>query len=86
MATRKFIASSDIFSNFEVDISLYNITTIEDIIKIFVFSLKEVLEKNNLTMLLKILEKRNFHIHNYSIEEILVSNYDSIFYICDHHN
>lgn len=86
MATRKFIASSDIFSNFEVDISLYNITTIEDIIKIFVFSLKEVLEKNNLTMLLKILEKRSFHIHNYSIEEILVSNYDSIFYICDHHN
>jgi len=84
MATRKFIASSDIFSNFEVDISLYNITTIEDIIKIFVFSLKEVLEKNKLTMLVKMLEKRSFHIHNYSVEEILVSNYDSIFYICDH--
>jgi hypothetical protein len=84
MATRKFIASSEIFSNFEVDISLYNITTIEDIIKIFVFSLKEVLEKNKLTMLVKMLEKKSFHIHNYSVEEILVSNYDSIFYICDH--
>jgi hypothetical protein len=84
MATRKFIASSEIFSNFEVDISLYNITTIEDIIEIFVFSLKEVLEKNKLTMLLKMLEKKSFHIHNYSVEEILVSNYDSIFYICDH--
>ena len=84
MATRKFIASSEIFSNFEVDISLYNITTIEDIIEIFVFSLKEVLEKNKLTMLVKMLEKKSFHIHNYSVEEILVSNYDSIFYICDH--
>ncbi len=84
MATRKFIASSDLFSNFQVDISLYNVTTIEDIIKIFVNSLKEVLEQNNLTMLIDILKKRNFHIHNYTIEEILVSNYDSIFYVCDH--
>lgn len=84
MATRKFIASSDLFSNFQIDISLYNVTTIEDIIKIFVNSLKEVLEQNNLTMLIEILKKRNFHIHNYTIEEILVSNYDSIFYVCDH--
>lgn len=84
MATRKFIASSDLFSNFQVDISLYNVTTIEDIIKIFVNSLREVLEKNNLTILIDILKKRNFHIHNYTIEEILVSNYDSIFYVCDH--
>lgn len=84
MATRKFIASSDIFSNFQVDISLYNVTTIEDIIKIFVNSLKEVLEQNNLTMLIDILKKRKFHIHNYTIEEILISNYDSIFYVCDH--
>lgn len=84
MASRKFIASSDLFSNFQIDISLYNVTTIEDIIKIFVNSLKEVLEKNNLTMLIEILQKRKFHIHNYTIEEILVSNYDSIFYVCDH--
>lgn len=84
MATRKFIASSDIFSNFQVDISLYNVTTLEDIIKIFVNSLKEVLEQNNLIMLVEILQKRKFHIHNYTIEEILVSNYDSIFYVCDH--
>ena len=84
MATRKFIASSDLFSNFQVDISLYNVTTIEDIIKIFVNSLREVLEQNNLTTLIDILKKRKFHIHNYTIEEILVSNYDSIFYVCDH--
>ena len=84
MATRKFIASSDLFSNFQLDISLYNVSSIEDIIKIFVSSLKEVLENNNLTMLVKILNERKFHIHSYTIEEILTSNYDSIFYICDH--
>lgn len=84
MATRKFIASSDLFSNFQLEISLYNVSSIEDIIKIFVSSLKEVLENNNLTMLVKILNERSFHIHSYTIEEILTSNYDSIFYICDH--
>lgn len=84
METRKFIASSDLFSNFQLDISLYNVSSIEDIIKIFVSSLKEVLENNNLTMLVKILNERSFHIHSYTIEEILTSNYDSIFYICDH--
>ena len=85
MATRKFIASSDLFSNFQLEISLYNVSSIDDIIKIFVSSLKEVLENNNLTMLVKILNERNFHIHSYTIEEILTSNYDSIFYICDHY-
>ena len=43
--TRKFIASSDLFSDFTADISLYNIETIDDIIKIFVQELKECLVK-----------------------------------------
>ena len=84
MATRKFIASSDLFSNFQVDISLYEVSTVDEIIKKFVLELKGVLEKNNLSMLVNILNNRKFHIHNYTIEEILISNYDSVFYICDH--
>lgn len=84
MSNRKFIASSDLFSNFEVDICLYNINTIEDIIKEFKSRLREVLEKNNFTNLIKILDNRSFHIHSYTIEEILVSGKDSIFYVCDH--
>ena len=86
MATRKFIASSDLFSNFQMDISLYEVSSIDDIIKKFVEHLKDVLKNNNLTLLIEKLKERNFHIHNYTIEEILVSNYDSIFYICDHSN
>lgn len=84
MATRKFIASSDLFSNFQVDISLYEVSTVDEIIKKFVLELKGVLEKNNLSMLVNILNNRKFHIHNYTIEEILISNYDAVFYICDH--
>ena len=81
---RTFIASSDIFSDFSVEISLYNIESIDDIINIFVSKLKECLEKNNFTNLVKILEEKNFHIHGQTIENILVSKHTDTFYICDH--
>ena len=82
--TRKFIASSDLFSDFTVDISLYNIETIDDIIKIFVQELKECLIKNKFTNLVKLLEEKKFHIHGKSIEMILVSKETDTFFICDH--
>lgn len=81
---RKFIASSEIFSDFSVEISLYNIESIDDIINIFVSELKECLKKNNFTNLVKIVEEKNFHIHGQTIENILVSKYTDTFYICDH--
>ena len=59
---RKFIASSELFSDFTVDISLYNVETIDDIIKIFVRELKECLIKNNFTNLVEIVNKKNFFI------------------------
>ena len=68
---RKFIASSELFSDFTVDISLYNVETIDDIIKIFVRELKECLIKNNFTNLVEIVNKKNFHIHGKTIEMIL---------------
>lgn len=81
---RKFIASSEIFSDFTVEISLYNVETLEDIIKTFKEELKDCLEKNNFTNLVKILEKKNFHIHGKTMENILTSNDTETFYICDH--
>ena len=41
-------------------------------------------EKNNLTILAQKLEKAQFHIHSYTIEEILTSNHEDYFFICDH--
>lgn len=81
---RLFIISSDIFSNFQMAISLYNISTIDEIIIIFKDNLKNILLKNNLTKLVDTLEKKTFHIHSYNIEDILTSNYEDYFYICDH--
>ena len=82
--TRLFIASSELFSNFQVNISLYDISTIEDIIVLFKEELNSILKKNNLTNLVNKLNVTNFHIHSYSIEDILTSNPEDVFYICDH--
>jgi hypothetical protein len=84
MSERKFIASSELFSNFEVNICLYSVASLEDIIKIFNDELIEVFKKNKLTNLINKVETTNFHIHSNSIEDILTSDKDAIFYVCDH--
>lgn len=81
---RLFVASSETFSNYQVEISLFNVESIEDIINIFVLSLKTKLSELNLTNLVKKVEASKFHIHSHTIEDILTSNDESIFYICDH--
>ena len=43
--TRLFIASSKLFSDFQMNISLYNISTIDDIITLFKDELSMVLKK-----------------------------------------
>lgn len=81
---RVFIASSELFSNFQTSISLYNISTIDDIITIFKQRLQKIFEDNNLEILVEKVKKSKFHIHSYSIEQILTSSYEDFFYICDH--
>ena len=82
--SRLFIASSELFSNFEVEISLDEVSSLEGIVDIFKKELHDVLENSNLINLIKKLEESNFHIHSFTIEDILVSNSEDIFYICDH--
>ena len=81
---RLFVISSDIFSGFRTRVSLYEISTIEDIIHIVKNNLFNVLKENNLTNLIEEYNKKNFHIHSYTIEDILISKSEDIFYICDH--
>jgi len=81
---RKFIISSETFSDYEMYISLYDISTIDDIINIMRNDLIEKLSALKLTNLVKKINNTNFHIHSYTIEDILVSKSEDIFYICDH--
>ena len=84
MDKRTFIASSDIFSDFSVDISLYDISTKNDIVNIFKQSLMDVLSAHNLTILVEKLKKARLHIHTHTVDDILSSSKDSVFYVCDH--
>jgi hypothetical protein len=81
---REFIASSELFSDYRVTISLFNVSTIEDILTIFKKSLVSLFHENHLSNLEKIAKDSHFHIHTHTIEDILTSNEDDIFYICDH--
>ena len=81
---RNFIISSELFSDYNIDICLYDISTIDDIINIIKKKLLEDLKKLNLNILCDIVNERKFHIHNFNIEDILTSKPESRFFICDH--
>jgi hypothetical protein len=81
---RKFVASSELFSNFEYEISLYSISSIDDIFKQFKKAMMDIFIENNFSVLQKKLEETEFHIHGKTIEEILTSDPEDIFFICDH--
>jgi len=78
-----FTASSELFSGYEVVIDLNNCSSINDIINIFVVDLQKCLEQNKFIVLLEKLQYNQFHIHNYTFEDILNSQF-SAYYICDH--
>lgn len=81
---RVFIASSKIFSGFKVPINITLVDNLEDIIRIFVDNLREILIKYNFENLLVELKKNKFHIHNVTLEDILTSSINDTFYVCDH--
>tara|TARA_B100000745_G_scaffold226863_1_gene151859 strand:+ start:221 stop:487 length:267 start_codon:yes stop_codon:yes gene_type:complete len=81
---RKFICSSEYFSGFNIMIDLTEINTIDDILIIFKNHLINCLQNHNFERLIDIANNRHFHIHSYLIEDILNSNPNEIFYICDH--
>ena len=81
---RTFIASSELFSGFKVEINIQSIDTVDNIIKIFTDELKTVLKKYNFEVLLESVNVKKFHVHSHTLEQILISNKDEIIYICDH--
>ena len=81
---RTFIASSELFSGFKVEINIQSIDTVDHIIKIFTDELKTVLKKYNFEILLESVNVKKFHVHSHTLEQTLISNNDEIIYICDH--
>jgi len=84
---RIFVASSEIFSGFKVEVDIRMVETRQDIVDIFIGELKSVLKKNNFEVLLeKVKYENKWHIHSHTMEEILTSNCEDTFYVCNHCN
>ena len=84
---RIFCVSDNFFSGFETTVDLLPITSLEEIINEVKYKLYFDLKKLNLDILCKKLEKINFHIHDFSLDNIFTSDPAKVFYICSHeHN
>ena len=81
---RKFIISDKLFSGYSTLIDLDEINSKEEIVNIVKNRLKNVLNENNLESLIYNLNKTNFHIHDFTFEDILLSESNKIFYVCNH--
>ena len=81
---RQFIASSELFSGYEVMIDLNKCNSIDDIVNTFYDNLYNCLTLHNFRILLEAVRKCKFHIHSYTFEDILTSAEDSAYYVCDH--
>ena len=81
---RTFIASSEMFSGYTVNLCLINKVSLDDIIIDFKNSLKKIFNDNNLNKLEQIVNDTNFHIHDYTIDDIITSDSNHTFFICDH--
>jgi hypothetical protein len=65
-------------------VDVRNIDTLDDIVIKFTDNLKKVLKEYNFEILHDSVNVKKFHIHSHTLEDILVSNKDEIFYVCDH--
>jgi len=82
--SRKFIASSELFSGYEVYIDLNYCNTLDDIVNSFYDNLYTCLSHYNFEYLTEQVKLCKFHIHSYTFEDIILSDKENVFYVCDH--
>ena len=77
--------SSDLFGGFKMMIDIRSIGSEQDIIQIMKERLIQLFQVNDLPYLVNEVNKRDFHIHSHSLEEILVQDSaETVVYVCDH--
>jgi hypothetical protein len=82
---KEFIISDKDFSGFSVKIDLDEINNLNEIVNSVINELKKILNNSNLEILLNRLNRSNYHIHDFTFEDILVSNTNK-FYVCNHNH
>jgi hypothetical protein len=81
---RIFSISDELFSYYRTEIDLDEVNNLNDIKIKVISNLRKTLRDNNLEQLEKKLLEKNFHIHGYTFENVLLSEPDQIYYVCGH--
>ena len=82
---RKCEMSSNLFGGYKATIDIRTVESNLDIIQIMKERLTQLFESHNLPYLVNEVNKRHFHIHSHTFEEVLTQDTaEAIVYICDH--
>ena len=81
---RTFIYSHNVFQGFTRKIDLDYVESIDEIIKKLHGELITYLEKEKLDVLIQSTDIKRLHIHDFTFGDILMSEPDKVYYICDH--
>ena len=78
--------SHDFFWGFNRIVDLDEVDLLQDIIDMMYIKLMTFLKKENFKILMEKLEKskKNLHIHNHTLGNILINDSNDIIYICGH--
>ena len=81
---REFQVSGSIFGEYRTIINLDLVDSVDNILEIVINRIKEDIK--NYPQILKELnkEQEKFHIHDYEFGSILISDPETIFYVCSH--
>jgi len=81
---RDFIISGSVFGEFKTSINLDLTDSNEEIINLVINRIRNDIQ--NYPQLIKELDKEEekFHIHDVNFGDILISDVDTVFYVCNH--
>ena len=71
---KRFICSSELFSSYELDIDVNFHDSIESIIEYFQNDMIELFNKHRLHGLVEQMNNTRFHIHSYTMEDMVISD------------
>ena len=81
---RTFIYSHNVFQGFTRKIDLDYVESIDQIIKQLHKELITYLEADKLEILIQRSDIKRLHVHDFTFGDILMSEPDKVYYICDH--
>lgn len=81
---RQFCISGSIFGGYKTVIDLDLVESIDDILDEVTSRIRDDIKKYPEIMSGLNKEKIKFHIHNYEFGDILMSDQETIFYVCNH--